>query len=174
MGSDKALLPISGVPMIQRVAETMTSVFSSVFLIADHLQKYSFLELPGILDIHPDCGPLGGIHAALTTIDTDLIFVIGCDTPFVSNDLIKYLVEYESTAAVRVAQEGRNIHPLCGVYSKTCLPAVSACIAKGQLTMMRFLEEAGFTAVPIGRDLPWYHDSLLLNVNTPDDLLVDD
>jgi molybdopterin-guanine dinucleotide biosynthesis protein A len=173
MGTDKALLPVKGIPLIRRVVDTLCSTFSSVYLITDHHEKYNFLGLPTIRDIHPDSGPLGGIHAALTTIDTDSVFVVGCDTPFVSKDLITYIVEYESAAAVRVAQEQRRIHPLCGVYTKACLPAVSARLASRQLTIMRFLEEVGYTAVPIAPDLPWYDSNLLLNINTPGDLPVD-
>src|SRR5438552_1000073 len=37
-----------------------------------------------IRDIVPGCGPLGGLHAALTAAREDAVFVVACDMPYVT------------------------------------------------------------------------------------------
>ena len=41
---------------------------------------------PVVEDIFPDCGPLGGIHAALRASSTELNMMLAVDMPFVSWD----------------------------------------------------------------------------------------
>jgi molybdenum cofactor guanylyltransferase len=170
MGRDKALIPIEGVPMIQRIAETMRTVFETVYIVSDHFEQYSFLHLPGVRDTHSGCGPLGGVHTALSTLNSAAIFVLASDTPFVPKELITYIIHEASDTPVCVAREGERIHPLCGVYQRICLPALTACVASGRLKMMPFLEEVGATLLPVDARLSWYHVNLLLNINTPDDI----
>jgi molybdenum cofactor guanylyltransferase len=170
MGRDKALIPIREVPMIHRIAETMHTIFEEVYIVSDHFDRYRVLNLPGLSDLHADCGPLGGIHTALSSLHGEEIFVVSCDMPFVSKELIEYLVGYPVRAPARVVQAQQRVHPLCGVYGKACLESASTCIVDRRLKMTDFLEEVGAEYVPVGNHLPWYHDALLLNINTPDDL----
>src|SRR5262245_50954096 len=46
------------------------------------------LSIAYVTDIIQDCGPLGGIHAALGVVTTPLAFVCGCDMPSLSGPLI--------------------------------------------------------------------------------------
>jgi molybdopterin-guanine dinucleotide biosynthesis protein A len=165
MGRNKAHLAVRGIPMIQSVASTLGSIFTRVIVVSDQAQAYQFLGLPVIPDIHKGIGPLGGIHSALTTLDAPAVFVLGCDTPFVSEDLVRYILRYPTRTMVKVAMLEKRIHPLCGIYGRACLPELNACMARGTRKVLSFLENVETTAVPLPKLL--FPADLLRNINDP-------
>lgn len=166
MGVDKALIRVRGTPMISGITEVLQAVFPSVCIIANQCETYDFLNLPVFPDIHPYCGPLGGLHSAFSHTRTEEVFLIGCDMPFVSRELIEYIVHYPSTAPARAAhtKDGR-VHPICSVYHRNIFPLVADAIAHQRLKMLDLLRASGATLVPLEPDLPFYHPDLLRNFN---------
>ena len=61
MGTDKALLPLGGAPIITYAAKALSSVFSEVVVSSGSGKRYAFLGLNEISDVFNDSGPLGGI-----------------------------------------------------------------------------------------------------------------
>ena len=167
MGRNKALVTVGRTPMIQAVSRTLSSVFTRVVVVSDEDRPYRFLGLRGIPDVHRGIGPMGGIHSALATLDAPAVFVLGCDTPFVSEELVRYVLRYPSRTPVKVAMQEKEIHPLCGVYGRACLPQLDACIARGTRTLLSFLETVDATAVPVTGELSFFHPDLLRNINDP-------
>jgi molybdopterin-guanine dinucleotide biosynthesis protein A len=165
MRRNKALLTVGGTPMIQRVARTLQSVFRRVVVISDQTLDYGFLNLPVIPDIHKEIGPLGGIHSALTTLNVPAVFVLGCDTPFVSEELVRYVLRYPTTTMVKIPIQGERLHPLCGIYTRACLPDLNACITGGTRKVLTFLQKVEATTVPLPR--PLFPAYLLQNINDP-------
>jgi molybdopterin-guanine dinucleotide biosynthesis protein A len=74
---------------------------------------------PFIFDLHEGRGPLGGLQAALAYARTPWIFVLACDYPFVSGDLIRLLAGrvHDELGAVVPEQEDGRMQPLCGFYA---------------------------------------------------------
>jgi molybdopterin-guanine dinucleotide biosynthesis protein A len=77
------------------------------------------LGVPFIYDLYPDRGPLGGLHAALANARTCWIFVLACDYPFVSVELIQLLAGNMSDefGAIVPEQEDGRMQPLCAFYN---------------------------------------------------------
>ena len=169
MGTDKALLPWRGQPLIASVASTMKTILDEVIIVADKPARYDLLKLQCIEDIYKQCGPLGGIHAGLTHLKPRGVFVLACDTPFVPADLIRYLIDYDSDASVVVPSLDGKTHPLCGVYTPSSLSAITNQLESGQRRVLDLLDVVPTTVVPITRDLPFFRDNILANVNTLDD-----
>ncbi len=165
MGMNKALLPLDGRPMIQHVADTLRQVFERVVLISDEAGGLEFLTLPLYPDVYKDCGPLAGIHSAFIHTDAEFIFVSSCDTPFISTDLVSYLVRFPSDAPIRVAEADDRAHPLCGVYSRMILPLLEQSLQAKSLKLMDFLQKASAQLISITPDLPLYDPRLLMNIN---------
>ena len=90
-GSNKALALLHGKPLVQHVTETVSSVFNDCLLVTNSPEQYDFLNIPMIKDRYQDKGPLAGIHAALRHTGKAWVFVIGCDMPAVTPDLISFL-----------------------------------------------------------------------------------
>src|SRR5947209_17610572 len=70
MGSNKALLTLQGATLLQRTHQLLQSVCERVFILGQRKLYGDFGEC--IEDVYPDCGPLGGIHAALLNSPTEL------------------------------------------------------------------------------------------------------
>jgi molybdopterin-guanine dinucleotide biosynthesis protein A len=115
-------------------------------------------------------GPLGGIHAALATLSSPRIFVVGCDMPFVSPRLVRYLLLSHSGDPVTAPREEGMIQPLCAVYERSCLPSIEEFFRHGRRRLVDAVLELGCRQVPLDGRLEWYHPGILRNLNTPEDL----
>jgi molybdopterin-guanine dinucleotide biosynthesis protein A len=124
-GSNKALALFKGKPLIQHVADSMAAVFSECLLATNSPDQYEFLLMESISDLFQGMGPLAGIHAALHHTDNQWVFVIGCDMPTVSPEVIKTLCSFtgEQYEAV-IPWPEKGAEPLCGLYHKAALKKV--------------------------------------------------
>src|SRR5262245_18156394 len=91
MGRDKAGLSLNGRTLLETALAAAHAVADQVFILgaADLYGAFG----PTIADIFPGCGPLGGIHAALSSTQTQLNLVLAVDTPFLSPRLLQYIAE---------------------------------------------------------------------------------
>ena len=166
MGRDKALLEIDGKPFIHRIAETLRQIFNHVVIISDHGENYKFLNLPIYDDVYKNCGPLGGIHSALTHSTTKSVFIVPCDIPFLSPDVVRSILFSHGYPAAPVPTALGCIQPLCGVYTRRCLPLLEKHLKRGQFKVHRFLEgsDAAFVSLPDRTD--GEISSLIANINS--------
>src|SRR5260221_8153176 len=67
MGTDKAALSLNGRPLLDHALATVRQVTNEVFILGSS-QLYLGYGSEVIEDIFPGCGPLGGIHAALSHV----------------------------------------------------------------------------------------------------------
>ena len=118
MGQDKAFLKLGGNTLLERALELAGSVAAHVRIVAP--QERFLTVARTIEDTYPDCGPLGGIHAALSRTTTELNLVLAVDLPFVEPDFLSYLVAQASQTAalVTVPQADGGWQPLCAVYRR--------------------------------------------------------
>jgi len=119
-----------------------------------------------------DCGPLGGLDAALAAARRDAVLLLACDMPFVTTALLAHL----AAAAVEpfdavVPRTERGYHPLCAVYRRTAADAVARNLAARRLKMQDLLEELRVSVVS-SMVVERFGDRhrLLANVNTPADV----
>ena len=86
-------------------------------------------------DIFPGCGPLSGIHAALSNSKTQLNLIIAVDTPFLAPEFLSYLAQraIESSAVVTTPEIDGYTQPLCTVYSLNFMFHRGTGVAPGQL-----------------------------------------
>jgi molybdopterin-guanine dinucleotide biosynthesis protein A len=169
MGMEKALLPLKGRPMIQYVADALSSRFNEVVVVGGGKDKYSFLELEVVPDVFEGCGPLGGIQAALNRARALPVFVLSCDTPFIPVELIEYMLSFKSAAPTKIAKFSGVIQPLCGLYDSTALDAIEHDLQEGKYSVLKTILNIDHTAVPITPDLPFFTPQIFWNVNRPED-----
>lgn len=123
-----------------------------------------------VADIVPGCGPLGGLHAALTAARGDALLLVACDMPFLSSAFAAYLLSLAGSADIVVPRSERGYHPLCAVYTRACLEPAAARLAQRRLTMRDLVDSMRTRVVPI-EEIRQFGDPerLLTNVNTPAD-----
>lgn len=124
-GSNKAMALLHGKPLVQHVADIVTSIFKDCLLVTNTPEQYDFLNMPMIRDRYHDMGPLAGIHAALRHTGKAWIFVVGCDMPAVTPGLIGFLCTFaqEDCDAV-IPWLTTGAEPLCGLYKKSAFSAI--------------------------------------------------
>lgn len=169
MGQDKALVPLKGMPLIEHVLRTVQKVCKGVVIVGDNAEEYNLAGTTVVCDIYKKCGPLGGIHAALTHVRTSACCIVSCDTPFIRPQLLYYLVDAWSGTVAVPAMDGQ-MYPLCGVYGRKVLPLLEDFLKCGRRSVREFLQEARAKVVPITADLPFFAPTLFFNVDTPVDL----
>lgn len=117
MGTDKAFLDYKGRTVLARALDLAHSVASEVRIVGSQEKFAAFGSV--VEDVFRDCGPLGGIHAALLGSATDLNVMLAVDTPRISTEFLQYLIRQACEApdaAVVVPRAGGGWQPLCAVY----------------------------------------------------------
>lgn len=173
-GSDKALAVIEGRTLIEIVAGELKKVFDEIVLVAEEPGKYLFTGFECITDVYPSRGPLGGIHTALKHAHTQKVFIISCDMPLITSDIIRFIAGHKTDKEVVLPKSGVKNHYMCGVYSKKSLSA-----AEELLKQTKDLEKSaspydlivitGFEIIDFNL-LPDFNTKCFFNLNFPDDL----
>jgi len=174
MGQDKALLPLLGKPLVQRVVERLSLLADEVLVTTNRPEAYQVLGLPLFSDVLPGRGALGGLYTALRAASQPLVAVVACDMPFINAALLaaeRDLLIASHVDLVIPHLEG-GLEPFHAIYRReTCLPEVEWALAADKWRV-----DAWFHRVRVHKMLPdeirKYDPDLLSfwNVNTPEDL----
>lgn len=140
MGTNKALLPISEKPNIERIKDELDKNFEDIILVTNHHEVYEFLKIKMVRDYYPGKGPLAGIHAGLMTASHEVNLVVACDMPFVSAGLGTILVENLREYDAVVPIIGGTKHPLFAVYRKKIVNEIKSCLENNSLRMIHLLD----------------------------------
>jgi FdhD protein len=174
MGRDKALLEVDGQPMVQRALGVLRALLPEVVLVAPPRQGYSHWGAELVPDLRPGLGPLAGLHAALKRAAGRPVFLLACDLPFVSEDLVDHLLTAtylrDTEAWARIPIHLDRAQPLCGLYGAGCLPLVERELDRGQLSVFGLLDCLEIDPVEIDTSLSWYRSYLFENINALQDL----
>lgn len=147
-GSNKALAMLSGQPMLGHVADIIEPLFSEHILVTNSPEEYSFISWNTTPDIYPGAGPLAGIHAALSKVKSEKIFVVGCDMPFLQPEVISFICNQYKDSDVVIPETRHGLEPLHALYHKTCLAQISADLQAGQRRLHFFLKQVKTTVIP--------------------------
>lgn len=138
MGVDKSLLKMKKETMIARIAGLLQGSCEELLIVSNALNKYGLKGAREISDIYPGMGPLAGIHAGLQSAAHEYAFVAACDMPFVTEPLIKLLMQRCTGYDVTVPQTGDYLEPLLAVYTKGCIPHIEACLKRDMRKITAF------------------------------------
>ena len=165
MGCQKALLPVGEETLCAHIARAGEGFRERIF------SSNGGVEVPEgylpVADSFMDCGPMGGLHAALSTCKSDALVCAPCDAPYYSKELAAFLSDAltEEWDALILQDETGRMHPLMGVYAKTCLPALKAHLEAGSLRMMRLLSAVRTRVMTLPAD---FSQQVFMNLNTPE------
>ena len=137
-GADKSVYVFNGKPLISHVYDAVHPVLDEIIIAANDPEKFAFLGLKVIPDIIPGLGPLGGIYTALETFDIKHVFVLPCDMPFLSTELIRFMCSIKHDYDIVVPKIGEWYQPLHTIYSHRCGEAIKESINRGNYRMTAF------------------------------------
>ncbi|RME84007.1 MAG: molybdenum cofactor guanylyltransferase [Caldilineae bacterium] len=172
MGTNKALLELDGIPLIERVLAVVTTLTPDILIVTNDPGPYRYLNLPTVADREPGQGPLMGLYSGLLAAHGELALLVACDMPFLQRSVLEYLLTGAEGFDVIMPYSEDGLHPLCAVYRRrTCLPAIAHALAERKRKMIAFLDEVRVRRVGLSELRPLDPDGLsLMNVNTPEDL----
>lgn len=132
MSADKAFVLLDGRTLLARALDVARSVTTDVSIVGDAVKFAVFA--PVVEDVFRGCGPLGGIHAALRSSRAELNLMLAVDVPFVTRELLEYLITRarNAPATVTVPRIGGGWQPLCAVYPCEFAGAAEKALRTGQ------------------------------------------
>ncbi|MBN1883790.1 MAG: molybdenum cofactor guanylyltransferase [Deltaproteobacteria bacterium] len=171
MGADKAFLTVDGVPLIERVLTAAQAACERAIIIANTAAAFEHMGVDVFCDIHPGFGSLGGLYTGLFYAETEAVFALGCDMPFIEPRLMEYIISVREDADIAVPVLGEYYEPLFSVYSKACIDEVKQSIRAGRCQIVSFFNRMKIRKVS-GRELRAIDPELdsLMNLNTPEDI----
>lgn len=148
MKFNKAFAEIGGRPVINIIIDKFSRLFDETIIISNEPQLYEQLGLDIYPDVYPRMGPVSGIHSGLYHAHYDAAFVSGCDIPFINMELVEYMInnlgDYDSV----VPEIDSYLQPLSAVYSRKCLPVLTACLENNKVKLIRIFEELNAKVLP--------------------------
>jgi molybdopterin-guanine dinucleotide biosynthesis protein A len=143
MGSDKAMLEFGGVTLLERALQTGRAIAEKVYIVGPRERYGQFGAV--VEDIHTNCGPLGGIHAALSATTTDLNLMLSVDMPLMTASFLKWLVRQAQAAPelIVVPDALGGLQPLCAIYRGQARAAAEEALKRGDYKISHL-----FMAVP--------------------------
>jgi molybdopterin-guanine dinucleotide biosynthesis protein A len=181
MGTNKSFLKIGDKTVIERMRDLLQSMFNNVILITNEPADYKLLGLPIYEDVFRYGGPLAGIHSGLKHSKTNINFIISCDLPFMTKEMINYLIEYKTDKLITVAKADGFIQQLAGKYSKKCLSPSEKILKevvnnenrdavqkKRKCNVLSLIDMVGAEIIS-AETLPFYSEDLYFNMNRTED-----
>jgi molybdopterin-guanine dinucleotide biosynthesis protein A len=171
MGSDKAFIELGGETLLYRALKVAGAVAEQARIVGDPKKFSAFGRV--VEDVYRDRGPLGGIHAALSSSATDLNLMLAVDLPFVSQKFLEYLLwrARESDAMVTVPRTGGGFQPLCAVYRRGFAQIAEQSLRNGKNKIDSLFERVR-TCVIKEEELAraGFSAEIFQNLNTPEEL----
>ncbi|HEU5020716.1 MAG TPA: molybdenum cofactor guanylyltransferase [Bryobacteraceae bacterium] len=170
MGADKAHALSAGRALALRVADRAASVCNSISVVGDPA-LYSDLGLPVIPDTRPGLGPLAAIEAALLATSVDENLILACDMPALAPAVLEELFEAGGDIAIPRHETG-EIEPLCAVYRRGALPAISEALDSGIRGVTEALRRFAPPDARVRAEVRYVRvadPAAFANLNTPED-----
>jgi len=169
MGSDKGLIPLNGKPMIEHVINHLKKLDIPIIIISNN-PEYEKFGLPVYEDEFKDKGPVAGIYTGLLHSKTDTNIVLSCDVPFVSTELLQYLLDNSKNNRVTLPKLNGKIHPLVGVYKTDSLPTFKEHLKNDQRKLIKVCNHLNSCILDLSSHPELNNEALFKNMNTQEDL----
>ena len=171
-GTEKALLRVGGVRLLDRIYDIYTELFEEIILVTNTPQKYLEWDLLIVPDLFTIRSSLTGIHAGLFFMTNPFAFISACDTPFLKKEVIETVIgKIESDIDIVIPETSAGLEPLCAAYSRRCLEPAQQHLEQEKLKVIKAFRKSRIKTVS-EKVLRKQDPDLLsfFNINTSDDL----
>lgn len=172
MGTDKALLPIDGKPLLYRLVQQLSGLTQHITISVGPSQREALYreslgdlgeKVSYVTDRFEGCGPLSGLHAGLSSIAEGYVFIMACDMPQLSEELLSQLMVHADSGADVIHVSGQPFHAL---YHVRTAKEIEASLEARDYRLMKLLQRLRTVEVNLQENgiAP-----VFTNLNTPDD-----
>jgi molybdopterin-guanine dinucleotide biosynthesis protein A len=167
IGGDKAIVELEGRPLLEYPLHALLAVLDEVAVVAKPDTALPTLDPRVAVWLEDDepRHPMAGVLQALRCAEGRAVVVLAGDMPFVPPLLVRALATADALgAAAVVARSGHGLQPLCARYEPSALAALEGFDATAPArALVGALDPLVLEVVDEG---------LLINVNSPEDLLM--
>lgn len=175
MGQDKALLRISGVPLLRRICDAALGCASIVYIVTPWQERYHSLVPPNCKfvpePLPPDHalppGPLVGFARGFSQVNTEWVLLLACDLPRLEPAVLQswsqQLETVQPDTIALLPKMGDRWEPLCGFYRRSCRELLNHALATDQRSFQTFLQGKKVEEILLS------NPNWVFNCNTPAD-----
>jgi molybdopterin-guanine dinucleotide biosynthesis protein A len=171
MGTDKAFLRLGDETLLAQALNLAGTVAAEVRIVGDAKKFAAFGRV--VEDVYRDRGPLGGIHAALSSSVTELNLMLAVDLPFVGANFLEYLLSRAraSGAMVTLPHAGGGLQPLCAAYQRAFSEVAEESLRDGKNKIDSLFARVGTCVIEEDELVrAGFSVEMFRNLNTPEEL----
>ena len=166
---EKSLLQVENDYFIQHQIKLLKKIFAEVIVVTEKEELRSLCQnVKFAADNFVDCGPVGGIEAAMAEYDFKDYFVFACDMPFLNTEIIRQMISEHnnSEADVTLPEHDEGIEPLHAIYKRNALQYLQKNIRAGKYQVRKIFPYLEVNYLGFSKKQLRY----FFNINTPKDL----
>lgn len=160
MGQDKSALLLRGQTLLEWQIKKLRDIGAQDILISGVNAPVGTRQ---VMDVYPNRGALGGIHACLQAAKNDRCLVLGVDVPLVSFAALEHLRRAHQQGVTVLSCNGRQ-EPLIGMYDSTLANTVENLIFTGSVPVQALKSRTSWTSFEYKGPTEFLH-----HCNTPQD-----
>jgi molybdopterin-guanine dinucleotide biosynthesis protein A len=149
MGEDKGLMLLENRPMVSYILKTLKKAGLPVKIIANN-PEYDQFGVSVFPDVVKEKGPMGGLLSAFQNTTADVVFLVSCDMPFLTEEGVKNLTSEADLEEIIAPLVGQRINPLFALYPVKLKKTVEDAITAEELKMTDFILKNRHTLVSSG------------------------
>ncbi|MCD6506951.1 molybdenum cofactor guanylyltransferase [Candidatus Poribacteria bacterium] len=172
---DKALILWEGKPLIVRQVDMLKGLFDEIIVVTGNERRYEeLIDVKVVKDLIKGKGPLGGIHAGLSSSSNDYNLILPCDMPLLNEKVISLLLdEINGRSRIILPVVRGYVEPLVGIYHRDCIPFAEMLLRGGKLKVLGLMDFVPTKLIPENRVLEVDPNlTSFLNLNSPEDLKI--
>ncbi|MCK5695408.1 MAG: molybdenum cofactor guanylyltransferase [Desulfobacula sp.] len=171
-GQKKTFRKIGDVMILESIYELFSNLFKEVIIVVNEPKEFAAWDMTVVTDIIPSQCALAGLHAGLFYASFPYVYAAACDTPFVKQSVVEYIVgQIEPKYEVVIPRTDDGLEALSAVYSKDCIPLIENNLKKNIFMIKKFFRKKKVKEIPV-EQLKALDPAMefVFNVNTPEDL----
>ena len=170
IGMEKAFLRIGNKVIIEEISAKLSRILPKIMVVTNSPNSYYYLGVEVVKDILPGKGALGGIYSGLAASETHYNFVLACDMPFISLNLIEYMRKNAEGYDVVIPKLNNYFQPLHAIYSKDCIQPIREQLHRNDLQIFGFFDRVEVKCISGGEVKAFDPGGIaFFNINTKDD-----
>jgi len=170
---DKPFAGFRGKELLLHGYETLKKIFPDILIVCNEKLEPRLNELISkspIISESLNIGPLGGILEGMKNLNSEYVFVTGCDMPFLNQAVIKFLCSEAERDGVVPLNNDNLPEPLHAVYRREkVLELEDLCLSGGKVTNL--IDRMDVKLIPAAK-IKEYDSNLMTfrNINNLEDL----
>ncbi len=170
MKRDKLELRIGEQSFLESAIDRFSTIFDSVYVSVADINKYPEIKAEKIADIYANCGPLAGLHTALSRTEDGGVFLVAADMPFATPEAAMRIIELTGSSDIGIVRnDDGKCEPLFGYYRKSVLPFAEQLLVTAVYRTAALFDFVNVRFIAVSELGSLWNGKIFYNVNYPKD-----